>query len=176
MTSKVIVFVADGGDQRFGEVSVFDSSGEAERLLETLLEAGYDWQRIRVFYGGEMEARVSQRPVVALVTGDQEEVSESEAPGRPGGPEGGCQRRRGRTGGGARIRGERVPAAQDTRPYGGDDAGDAPLGWVYQELRRASAPAPGAPLSGDAGRGFAAALQARCPSCARSAGSPATLP
>jgi len=80
MTSKVIVFVADGGDQRFGEVSVFDSSGEAERLLETLLEAGYDRQRIRVFCGVEMEARVSQRPVVALVTGDQEEVSESESP------------------------------------------------------------------------------------------------
>ncbi|MDP2674496.1 MAG: hypothetical protein Q8Q00_06285 [Dehalococcoidia bacterium] len=80
MTSKVIVFVTDGGDQRFGEVSVFDSSGEAERLLETLLQAGYDWQRIRVFYGGEMEARVSQRSVVALVTGDQEEVSESVAP------------------------------------------------------------------------------------------------
>ena len=80
MTSKVIVFVADGGDQRFGEVSVFDSSGEAERLLETLLEAGYDRQRIRVFSGAEMEARVSQRPVVALVTGDQEEVSESESP------------------------------------------------------------------------------------------------
>ena len=80
MTSKVIVFVADGGDQRFGEVSVFDSSGEAERLLETLLEAGYDQQRIHVFSGAEMEARVSHRPVVALVTGDQEEVSESAAP------------------------------------------------------------------------------------------------
>ena len=33
-----------------------------------------------MFCGGEMEARVSQRPVVALVTGDQEEVSESESP------------------------------------------------------------------------------------------------
>ncbi|MDO8612450.1 MAG: hypothetical protein Q7R32_06455 [Dehalococcoidia bacterium] len=80
MTAKVIVFVADRGDQRFGEVSVFDSSGEAERLLETLLEAGYDQQRIHVFSGAEMEARVSHRPVVALVTGDQEEVSESAAP------------------------------------------------------------------------------------------------
>ena len=78
--SKVIVFVAGRGDRRFGEVNVFDSSGEAERLLQTLLEAGYDWQRIRVFSGAEMEARVSQRPVVALVTGDQEEVSESESP------------------------------------------------------------------------------------------------
>lgn len=80
MTAKVIVFVADRGDQRFGEVSVFDSSGEAERLLETLLEAGYDQQRIHVFSGAEMEARVSHRPVVALVSGDQEEVSESAAP------------------------------------------------------------------------------------------------
>ena len=81
MTAKVIVFVADRGDQRLGEVSVFDSSGEAERLLETLLEAGYDRQRIRVFSGAEMEARVSQRPVVALVAGDQKEVgAESVAP------------------------------------------------------------------------------------------------
>jgi len=80
MTAKVIVFVADRGDQRFGEVSVFDSSGEAERLLETLLEAGCDRELIRVFSGAEMEARVSHRPVVALVTGDQEEFSESGVP------------------------------------------------------------------------------------------------
>ena len=80
MTAKVIVFVADRGDQRFGEVNVFDSSGEAERLLETLLEAGCDQQRIHVFSGAEMEARISQRAVVALATGDQEEVSESSAP------------------------------------------------------------------------------------------------
>ena len=80
MTAKVIVFVVDRGDQRFGEVSVCDSPGEAERLLETLLEAGCDQQRIHVFSGAEMEARVSHRPVVALVTGDQEEVGESAAP------------------------------------------------------------------------------------------------
>jgi len=80
---KVIVFVADRGDQRLGEVSVFDSSGEAERLVETLLEAGYDQQRIRVFSGAEMEARISHRPVVALVTGDQKEVGESVAPEAP---------------------------------------------------------------------------------------------
>ena len=83
MRSKVIVFVADRGDQRFGEVSVFDGTGEAERLLEMLLEAGYDQQRIHVFSGAEMEARVSQRPVVALVSGDQVEVSESAAPDAP---------------------------------------------------------------------------------------------
>ena len=83
MTAKVIVFVADSGDQRFGEVRVFDGTGEAEGLIETLLEAGYDQQRIHVFSGAEMEARVSQRPVVALVSGDQMEVSESAAPDAP---------------------------------------------------------------------------------------------
>ena len=80
MTSKVIVFLENSGDQRFGEVHVLDTVGEAVHLVETLLEAGYDPQRIRVFAGAEMEARVSLRPVVALVTGDQEEVSESESP------------------------------------------------------------------------------------------------
>ena len=83
---KVIVFVADRGDQRLGEVSVFDSSGEAERLLETLLEAGYDRQRIRVFSGAEMEARVSQRPIVALVSGDQKEAGAGEEVGSEGEP------------------------------------------------------------------------------------------
>jgi len=83
MTAKVIVFIAARGDQRFGEVRVFDGTGEAERLLETLLEAGYDQQRIHVFSGAEMEARVSQRPVVALLSGDQMEVSESAAPDAP---------------------------------------------------------------------------------------------
>ena len=78
--SKVIVFVAARGDQRFGEVRVFDSYGEAERLLETLLEAGYDRQRICVFSGAEMEVRVSHRPVVALITSGEEEVKRRAAP------------------------------------------------------------------------------------------------
>ena len=80
MPAKLIVFLENSGDQRFGEVSVFDTAAEAVHLVETLLEAGYDPQRIRVFAGAEMEARVSLRPVVALVSGDQEEASERGAP------------------------------------------------------------------------------------------------
>ena len=80
MTAKLIVFIENCGDERFGEVSVFDTTGEAEHLVATLLEAGYDQQRIHVFAGTEMEAHVSQRPVVALVAGDQIEVSESAEP------------------------------------------------------------------------------------------------
>ena len=83
MASKVIVFVAGCGDPRFGEVSVFDSSSDAERLVETLLQAGYDQKRIHVFSGAEMEARVSHRPVVALMTVDQVEVGAAAAPDAP---------------------------------------------------------------------------------------------
>ena len=74
MTAKLIVFLENRGDRRFGEVSVLETAGEAVHLVETLLEAGYDPQRIRVFAGAEMEARVSLRAVVVLVSGDQEEV------------------------------------------------------------------------------------------------------
>ena len=85
MASKVIVFVAGCGDPKFGEVSVFDSSSDAERLVETLLQAGYDQKRIHVFSGAEMEARVSHRPVVALMTADQVEVGAAAAPEAPAG-------------------------------------------------------------------------------------------
>ncbi|MFB3093980.1 MAG: hypothetical protein ACE1ZN_06215, partial [Dehalococcoidia bacterium] len=36
-------------------------------LVETLLEAGFERERVRVFTGSEMEAQVSQRPKVELV-------------------------------------------------------------------------------------------------------------
>ncbi len=40
---------------------------KAARVVETLLEAGFDQARIRVFVGGEMGMQVRHRPVVALV-------------------------------------------------------------------------------------------------------------
>ena len=67
MTAKVIVLVADRDDSKHGEIVVVDTTAEAERLVETLLEAGFDQQRVRVFTGTEMEAQVSQRPKVELV-------------------------------------------------------------------------------------------------------------
>ncbi len=67
MTSKVIVLIVDAADSKYGEVAVLDSTAEAERLVETFLESGYDPERIRAFAGAEMEARVSQRPKVDLV-------------------------------------------------------------------------------------------------------------
>jgi len=71
MSDSVMVIVSDLDDAKHGEINVVDSSEKATRLIETLLEAGFDQTRIRVFTGAEMDMRVRHRPVVALVTGDQ---------------------------------------------------------------------------------------------------------
>ena len=68
MTTKFIVLIADAADSKCGEVAVLDSTAEAERLVETFLESDYDPARIRAFAGTEMEAAVSQRPKVDLVS------------------------------------------------------------------------------------------------------------
>ena len=67
MTTKFTVLVADRDDPKQGEIVVVGTTAEAERLVETLLDAGLDQERVRVFTGTEMEAQVSQRPKVELV-------------------------------------------------------------------------------------------------------------
>ncbi len=69
---KIIVLVSDGDDSKHGEISVLDDPRKAEQLVETLLEAGFEQERIRVFTGKSGEFQVSHRPVVAL-TADGEE-------------------------------------------------------------------------------------------------------
>ncbi len=76
MAAKIIVLVADREDERHGEITVLTDSRKAERLIETLLEAGFEQQRIRIFSGGEMDIEVAQRPVVSLVR----EQPEAQAP------------------------------------------------------------------------------------------------
>ncbi len=95
---KIIVLVSDRGDSKHGEISVLDDPRKAEQLVETLLEAGFDEDRIRVFTGQASEFEVKHRPVVALanegeevspaaVTEPQTRVSETKAPAAkpPGG-------------------------------------------------------------------------------------------
>ena len=75
MSEKIIVLVSDRGDSKHGEVSVLDDPQKAERLVETLLEAGFEPERIRVFAGRASEFQVSHRPVVALMAeGEEGEV------------------------------------------------------------------------------------------------------
>ncbi len=67
MTTRFVVLVSDRDDPKHGEIVVVDTTAEAEGLVETLLEAGFDQEQVRVFTGSEMEAQVSQRPKVELV-------------------------------------------------------------------------------------------------------------
>lgn len=71
MSESVMVIVSDLDDAKHGEINVVENLQKAARLVETLLEAGFDQTRVRVFSGAELDMRVRHRPVVALVTGDE---------------------------------------------------------------------------------------------------------
>ncbi len=66
MSGKVIVLVSDLDDAKHGEISIVENAQKAARLVETLLEAGFEQERIRIFDGTEMTMHVTHRPVVAL--------------------------------------------------------------------------------------------------------------
>ncbi len=67
MSGKTLVVIYDQEDDKHGEISITESPQKAARLVETLLEAGFERDRIRIFTGGEMSMQVTHRPVVALV-------------------------------------------------------------------------------------------------------------
>lgn len=80
METKVIVLIADRGDPKHGEIAVLDDTADAERLIETLLGAGFDREQVRVFSGSEMVAQVSQRPKVDIVGRTGHEVAPAPEP------------------------------------------------------------------------------------------------
>lgn len=71
MSETYIVMVADREDSKHGEISVLEDAEAAERLVETLIEAGFEPSRIRVFNGRASEFAISHRAVVALA-GDED--------------------------------------------------------------------------------------------------------
>ena len=71
MSDQAMVIVSDLDDAKHAEINVVESVPKAARLVETLLEAGFDQSRIRVFVGDEMGMQVRHRPVVAFVTYDE---------------------------------------------------------------------------------------------------------
>ena len=81
--NKVIVMVSDLDDAVHGEINVLDGPDLATRFVETLLESGFERERIRVFVGDEMMMEVHHRPVVSLLGNSRtgkEEPQEEEAP------------------------------------------------------------------------------------------------
>lgn len=79
MVDKFVLVVSDEKDDRLGEISVLDSAQKAERLVETLLEAGFEQNRIRVFAASEAEFETIYRPVVSLT----DEANQTAEPARP---------------------------------------------------------------------------------------------
>ena len=68
MLNRVIVMVSDLDDASHGEINVLDGPEQAARFVETLLESGFDQERVRVFGGDELQMQVHQRPVVSLIS------------------------------------------------------------------------------------------------------------
>jgi hypothetical protein len=78
MSGKTLVVVYEADDNKRGEISIVENPQKAARLVETLLEAGFERDRIRIFTGGEMGMQVTHRPVVALVDDDSSTETPSE--------------------------------------------------------------------------------------------------
>jgi hypothetical protein len=68
MLNKVIVMVSDLDDASHGEINVLDGPDLAARFVETLLESGFEQERVRIFGGDELQMQVHQRPVVSLIS------------------------------------------------------------------------------------------------------------
>ena len=67
MSTKVIVMVSDRDNAKSGEITVTDNPRSAAHLVETLLEAGFKQEQIKLYSGDETEMRISSRLMVALV-------------------------------------------------------------------------------------------------------------
>jgi hypothetical protein len=91
MLNKVIVMVSDLDDASHGEINILDGPEVAARFVETLLESGFEQERVRVFGGDELQMQVHQRPVVSLISNargrredaprdEEEEEEEAAAP------------------------------------------------------------------------------------------------
>jgi len=78
VSDQVMVVVSDVDDAKHGEISVVESIAKAGRLVESLLEEGFDQDRIRVFAGGELNMQVRQRPIVSFVADDEDSDLELE--------------------------------------------------------------------------------------------------
>ena len=66
MTAQFLVVLVDDKDPERGEFRLVDGPADVARYVETLLEAGYGQERVRVFEAAEIHLEVNYRPVVSL--------------------------------------------------------------------------------------------------------------
>jgi len=67
MTGKYLLLVSGIDGSSRAEVAVLDTAQETGRRIQSLLLAGFDPDRIRVFTGRETAVEVTHRPVVHLM-------------------------------------------------------------------------------------------------------------
>lgn len=80
MLNKVIVMVSDLDDASHGEINVLDGPEQAAHFVETLLESGFEQERVRLFGGDELQMQVHQRPVVSLISNARGRNEEAPVP------------------------------------------------------------------------------------------------
>src|SRR5438034_5324777 len=68
MPGTTVVMVLDRDDPKRGAITILSTPQEAARVAETLLEAGTELERIRVFDATELSMKVEHKPVVSLGT------------------------------------------------------------------------------------------------------------
>ena len=80
MGNNVIVLVSDLDNAIRGEINVLQDESEATRLVESLIESGFEQERIRVFVGDELQMQVRHRPVVSLSADAEARTTKEVAP------------------------------------------------------------------------------------------------
>lgn len=78
MANSVMVMILDQDNSKHGEVKLLSGPEEAARHIQSLIESGFEQNRIRAFYADRMEMQVSHRPVVALVGAERSVAAEPE--------------------------------------------------------------------------------------------------
>ena len=62
MSDRTIVMVSDLDDAKHGEINVMEDATQAARLVESLLESGFDQTRIRIFPATKWRCRLPTAP------------------------------------------------------------------------------------------------------------------
>src|SRR5574341_1569083 len=71
MTSKTMVVLLQENSDTRGEINWFDYAQDAERFIESILEAGFDRRSIRVLEGQDMDVLITQKPMVTLLAAEK---------------------------------------------------------------------------------------------------------
>jgi hypothetical protein len=66
MARQILIFIADENSPDSGEIKLVDDIRQAERFIETMLEAGFEQKGLRIFHASEVIMQISYRPVVSL--------------------------------------------------------------------------------------------------------------